>query len=230
MITRSRGIAPTARGARGVILARSRAAPRPAARPAARPENPEFNELRLNRMNFKKPSAFNTLKLEPVKVGNTPQNIPEKLRNALRNRQVMKILGFKEEPEHKLLKQAIYRQIQRQHKPVPKPKKGKSPEGPMRERQMRERPVLEPYKNLLIKKLPPNLFIPFNFSSSNTNTNSELRKMLRKSLVTAKAKAKYLGSRSVKDLDSAKGVSTRYSKFHKTHPRIRQQKRPIASA
>lgn len=176
--------------------------PKPAAKPA--------------KQHLKKPSAFNNFNLEPVIRGNRTQNIPSKFLTTIRNRQVS-ILG-KEPKEHKLLKRAITRQMQK--KPVPKKKK--SPERPIKERQGQI--LLKP--NEMIGKSPPNVPLSFIFSIL-SQTNPEFRKMLRKSLV-AKAKAKYLDSRSI-EKGSASGISRRrYSKFHNL--KVRQQRRPIASA
>ena len=177
--------------------------------------------MRLNRIDPKKPSAFN--KFEPIKTGNKLQNIPTKLGEALRNRQAMKILGLKEEKEHKLLKAIIAREMQKSHRPVPK--KRKSPV-PMKGRQVQ---IIKPDEKLFIQKSPlVNVSVPFIISSimSHINTNSIFRK--RQSRVP-KGRAKYLGSHSAAK-QSAYDISKRYSRLRHTHPRVRQQKRPTASA
>lgn len=203
----------------GTILTRtSRASTRVPRRPAPPLPTPAAKPA-------KKPSALNKFKLEPVKMGNHPQNLPSKFLNTIRNRQAMKILGFKEEREHHLLKRAIAREMQKARKPVPKKKK--SPEGAMKRKQMQF--LLKPNETGLIRESHPNVPLPFKISSilSLINTNSEFRKMLRKSRVPVRTKAKYLDSQSATN-GSALGISKRYSKLGNL--KVRQQKRPTASA
>ena len=199
----------------GTILTRTSRAAKSIPRRPAPPANPyNLNHLKLNKT---KPSVFNHLKLnDTTKRGKYVSNLPKNFANAIRNRQVAKILGLKEERAHHLLKRKIARQLA--HKPVPK--KNKSPEKPFRGRPI----ILRPNAKALLKYESINVPEIITSILSQINTNPYARK--GRSPATPRAKAKYLDSRSA-DPSRSVGLSRRYSKLDKI--KVRKQHRQAAS-